>query len=110
MSRLQTQFEAVIGIETHVQLKTRTKAFCNCKNAYGDEPNLHICPICLAHPVSWQDRHLLCSTALCCTGQELACQVCAVQCCQSPWPCTAKLWWLACHECMAPRPAFKPDW
>eukprot|EP00891_Asterochloris_glomerata_P003991 jgi/Astpho2/3991/e_gw1.00063.49.1_t len=50
MSRLQTQFEAVIGIETHVQLKTRTKAFCNCKNAYGDEPNLHICPICLAHP------------------------------------------------------------
>ena len=80
VSRLQTQFEAVIGIETHVQLKTRTKAFCNCKNAYGDEPNVHICPICLAHPVSLQD--LLSSTALCCTGQALPCRLFAILCCQ----------------------------
>lgn len=45
------KFEAVIGIETHVQLKTHTKAFCNCKSLYGDEPNTHVCAVCLGHPV-----------------------------------------------------------
>lgn len=44
-------FEAVIGIECHVQLNTATKAFCSCRNEYGAEPNKHICPICLGHPV-----------------------------------------------------------
>jgi len=42
----------VIGIETHVQLLTRTKAFCNCKNEFGAEPNTHVCPVCLGHPGS----------------------------------------------------------
>ena len=49
---LQAEFEAVIGIETHVQLNTRTKAFCGCANVYGSEPNAHVCPVCLGHPVS----------------------------------------------------------
>ena len=44
-------YEAVIGIETHVQLKAQTKAFCNCKSLYGSEPNTHVCPVCLGHPV-----------------------------------------------------------
>jgi len=48
---LQAGFEAVIGIETHVQLNTRTKAFCGCANVYGSEPNAHVCPVCLGHPV-----------------------------------------------------------
>ncbi|KAL3130343.1 Glutamyl-tRNA(Gln) amidotransferase subunit B-1, chloroplastic/mitochondrial [Trebouxia sp. C0009 RCD-2024] len=48
--RQANKFEAVIGIETHVQLKTHTKAFCNCKSLYGDEPNTHVCPVCLGHP------------------------------------------------------------
>lgn len=47
-----TQYETVIGIETHVQLLTRTKAFCSCANNYGDEPNTNICPVCMGHPVS----------------------------------------------------------
>jgi Asp-tRNA(Asn)/Glu-tRNA(Gln) amidotransferase B subunit len=46
------QYEAVIGIETHVQLLTRSKAFCSCPNQYGDEPNTNICPVCMGHPVS----------------------------------------------------------
>eukprot|EP00208_Stichococcus_sp_RCC1054_P008073 CAMPEP_0206151886 /NCGR_PEP_ID=MMETSP1473-20131121/39047_1 /ASSEMBLY_ACC=CAM_ASM_001109 /TAXON_ID=1461547 /ORGANISM="Stichococcus sp, Strain RCC1054" /LENGTH=579 /DNA_ID=CAMNT_0053549437 /DNA_START=226 /DNA_END=1969 /DNA_ORIENTATION=- len=46
----EVQFEATIGIETHVQLATATKAFCNCANEYGSEPNTHICPVCMAHP------------------------------------------------------------
>ena len=47
----QVEFEAVIGIETHVQLQTRTKAFCGCANPYGGEPNSHVCPVCMGHPV-----------------------------------------------------------
>jgi aspartyl-tRNA(Asn)/glutamyl-tRNA(Gln) amidotransferase subunit B len=45
-----TEWEAVIGLEIHVQLRTRTKMFCGCALSFGDEPNVHTCPICLAHP------------------------------------------------------------
>ena len=46
----EVQFEAVIGIETHVQLNCRTKAFCRCPSVYGDEPNTHVCPTCMGYP------------------------------------------------------------
>jgi aspartyl-tRNA(Asn)/glutamyl-tRNA(Gln) amidotransferase subunit B len=42
--------EAVIGLEIHVQLATKTKMFCGCELSFGDEANTHTCPICLAHP------------------------------------------------------------
>src|ERR687896_2162507 len=44
------EYEPVIGVEIHVQLATRTKMFCGCELSFGDEPNTHTCPICLAHP------------------------------------------------------------
>ena len=44
------ELEAVIGLEIHVQLATKTKMFCGCELSFGDEPNVHTCPICLAHP------------------------------------------------------------
>jgi aspartyl-tRNA(Asn)/glutamyl-tRNA(Gln) amidotransferase subunit B len=44
------EWEAVIGLEIHTHLKTRTKMFCACEVAYFDEPNTHTCPVCLAHP------------------------------------------------------------
>ena len=43
-------YEAVIGLEIHVQLSTRTKMFCGCALSFGDEPNVHTCPVCLGHP------------------------------------------------------------
>jgi aspartyl-tRNA(Asn)/glutamyl-tRNA(Gln) amidotransferase subunit B len=43
-------YEPVIGLEIHVQLGTRTKMFCGCELSFGDEPNVHTCPICLGHP------------------------------------------------------------
>jgi len=43
-------FEVVIGLEVHVQLNTKTKIFCNCPTSFGDEPNIHVCPVCLALP------------------------------------------------------------
>ena len=45
-------YEAVIGLEIHVQLRTRTKMFCGCELSFGDDPNVHTCPVCLAHPGS----------------------------------------------------------
>ncbi|MET0128770.1 MAG: Asp-tRNA(Asn)/Glu-tRNA(Gln) amidotransferase subunit GatB, partial [Solirubrobacterales bacterium] len=48
----ETTWEPVIGLEIHVQLSTRTKLFCGCEHSFGDEPNVHTCPICLAHPGS----------------------------------------------------------
>jgi len=44
------QYEAVIGLEVHVQVKTNTKMFCGCKNEYGGEVNTHVCPVCLGLP------------------------------------------------------------
>jgi aspartyl-tRNA(Asn)/glutamyl-tRNA(Gln) amidotransferase subunit B len=44
------EWEPVIGLEIHVQLKTRTKMFCRCENVWGAEPNTRTCPICLAFP------------------------------------------------------------
>src|SRR5262249_11371760 len=44
------ELEAVIGLEIHVQLATRTKMVCGCELSFGDEPNIHTCPVCLAHP------------------------------------------------------------
>ncbi|HEU0305268.1 MAG TPA: Asp-tRNA(Asn)/Glu-tRNA(Gln) amidotransferase subunit GatB [Gaiellaceae bacterium] len=43
-------WEPVIGLEIHVQLKTRTKMFCRCPNGFGAEPNTTTCPVCLGHP------------------------------------------------------------
>jgi aspartyl-tRNA(Asn)/glutamyl-tRNA(Gln) amidotransferase subunit B len=43
-------WEPVIGLEIHVQLKTRTKMFCACANGAGEEPNTQTCPVCLGHP------------------------------------------------------------
>ena len=45
-----TIWEPVIGLEMHVELDTRTKMFCGCAVTKGDGPNLHTCPVCLAHP------------------------------------------------------------
>ncbi len=45
-----TDYEPVIGLEIHVQLKTRTKMFCGCELSFGDPRNIHTCPVCLGLP------------------------------------------------------------
>jgi aspartyl-tRNA(Asn)/glutamyl-tRNA(Gln) amidotransferase subunit B len=47
---MSTTWEAVIGLEIHVQLKTETKMFCRCRNGFGGGPNTQTCPVCLALP------------------------------------------------------------
>ena len=44
------RYEMVVGLEVHVQLKTRTKAFCGCSTDFGAPPNVNTCPTCLALP------------------------------------------------------------
>src|SRR6476620_8797854 len=46
----RTKYEAVIGLEVHVQLLTVTKAFCGCSTKFGAPPNTNVCPVCLGLP------------------------------------------------------------
>jgi len=49
-SAIQTEYEAVIGLEVHAQLRTETKIFCECSTAFGQDPNTQVCPVCLGMP------------------------------------------------------------
>ena len=52
MSGPSTGWEIVVGLEVHCELQTKTKLFCACPNAFGDEPNTNVCPVCLGLPGS----------------------------------------------------------
>jgi aspartyl-tRNA(Asn)/glutamyl-tRNA(Gln) amidotransferase subunit B len=71
------EYEAVIGLETHVQLKTKSKMWCGCPNAFGSEPNTNVCPVCLGLPgvLPVANEEALKLTAL--TGYLLNCEVTA---------------------------------
>ncbi len=47
---MSKDFETVIGLEVHVELKTRSKIFCSCTNEFGAQPNTNVCPICSGFP------------------------------------------------------------
>jgi aspartyl-tRNA(Asn)/glutamyl-tRNA(Gln) amidotransferase subunit B len=48
----ESGWEMVIGLEVHCELATTTKLFCGCRNAFGEEPNVNVCPVCLGLPGS----------------------------------------------------------
>jgi len=48
----EKDYESIIGLETHVELETRTKMFCGCRLSFGEEKNINTCPVCLGHPGS----------------------------------------------------------
>lgn len=52
MTNFHEKYEIVMGLETHVRIKSNTKMFCSCKNAtdLAPEPNIHVCPICMGFP------------------------------------------------------------
>ncbi|MDQ3757768.1 MAG: Asp-tRNA(Asn)/Glu-tRNA(Gln) amidotransferase subunit GatB [Actinomycetota bacterium] len=49
---MSTAWETVIGLEVHCELRTATKLFCGCRNAFGELPNTNVCPVCLGLPGS----------------------------------------------------------
>ena len=69
------EYEAVIGLETHVQLKTKSKMWCGCANQYGADPNTNVCPVCLGLPgvLPVANEEALRLTVL--TGLLLNCQI-----------------------------------
>ena len=69
------EYEAVIGLETHVQLKTKSKMWCGCANQYGAKPNTNVCPVCLGMPgvLPVANEEALRLTVL--TGYLLNCQI-----------------------------------
>src|SRR6266849_5662322 len=69
------EYEPVIGLETHVQLKTRSKLWCGCANEFGAPPNTNVCPVCLGMPgvLPVANEEALRLTAL--TGLLLNCAV-----------------------------------
>jgi aspartyl-tRNA(Asn)/glutamyl-tRNA(Gln) amidotransferase subunit B len=69
------EYEAVIGLETHVQLKTKSKMWCGCANQYGADPNTNVCPVCLGLPgvLPVPNEEALRKTVL--TGYLLNCEI-----------------------------------
>ena len=47
---MSCEYELVAGLETHVELSTKTKIFCSCSTAFGGQPNSHCCPVCIGLP------------------------------------------------------------
>ncbi len=43
-------YQSFVGLEIHIQLLSKTKAFCGCKASFGDEPNTNVCPVCMGYP------------------------------------------------------------
>jgi aspartyl-tRNA(Asn)/glutamyl-tRNA(Gln) amidotransferase subunit B len=72
---MKSDYIATIGLEVHVQLKTKSKMFCSCAVEYGSEPNRHICPVCLGLPgaLPVMNVEALKMTAL--TGLILKCDI-----------------------------------
>src|SRR3954468_17966265 len=48
--RMNSKYEAVIGLECHCQLLTHSKLFCSCSTSFGESPNMNTCPVCLGLP------------------------------------------------------------
>lgn len=76
IDKISQDYEAVIGIETHVQLSTFTKAFCSCPYHYGSQPNTSVCPICMGLPGALpvlNSKVIECAVKL---GLALNCKLC----------------------------------
>ncbi|MBV8899811.1 MAG: Asp-tRNA(Asn)/Glu-tRNA(Gln) amidotransferase subunit GatB [Verrucomicrobia bacterium] len=75
---MKSDYTATIGLEVHVQLKTKSKMFCGCAVAYGAEPNVHTCPTCLGLPGALPVMNLEALKLTALTGLMLKCQIAPV--------------------------------
>ena len=68
-------FEVVIGLEVHVELNTKTKMFCGCRNEFGEEPNTNVCPVCIGLPGSLPTVNKKAVESSISIGLALGCQI-----------------------------------
>lgn len=69
------EYEAVIGLEVHVQLKTNSKMFCGCENRFGSAPNSQVCPVCLGMPGTLPVMNAQAVKMTVLTGMMLGCEI-----------------------------------
>ena len=72
---MKSDYTATVGLEVHVQLKTRSKMFCGCAVEYGAEPNLYVCPVCLGLPGALPVMNLEAIKMTALTGLILKCDI-----------------------------------
>ncbi|MDR0600907.1 MAG: Asp-tRNA(Asn)/Glu-tRNA(Gln) amidotransferase subunit GatB [Treponema sp.] len=68
-------YQSFIGLEVHIHLLTKTKVFCGCRSAFGDEPNTNVCPVCLGYPGVLPALNLEAMRMGCMVAKALNCRI-----------------------------------
>ncbi|MDR2160474.1 MAG: Asp-tRNA(Asn)/Glu-tRNA(Gln) amidotransferase GatCAB subunit B, partial [Treponema sp.] len=68
-------YQSFIGLEVHIHLLTKTKVFCGCRSAFGDEPNTNICPVCMGYPGVLPSLNIEALRMGCTVARSLNCRI-----------------------------------
>ncbi|MDR2136605.1 MAG: Asp-tRNA(Asn)/Glu-tRNA(Gln) amidotransferase subunit GatB [Treponema sp.] len=68
-------YQSFIGLEIHIHLLTRTKVFCGCRSAFGDEPNTNVCPVCMGYPGVLPSLNIEAMRMGCLVARALNCRI-----------------------------------
>jgi len=68
-------YQSFIGLEVHIHLLTKTKAFCACRSAFGDEPNSNVCPVCMGYPGVLPSLNIEAMRMGCMVARALNCRI-----------------------------------
>ncbi|MDR2374931.1 MAG: Asp-tRNA(Asn)/Glu-tRNA(Gln) amidotransferase subunit GatB [Treponema sp.] len=68
-------YQSFIGLEIHIHLLTRTKVFCGCRSAFGDEPNTNVCPVCMGYPGVLPSLNIEAMRMGCMVARALNCRI-----------------------------------
>jgi aspartyl-tRNA(Asn)/glutamyl-tRNA(Gln) amidotransferase subunit B len=70
-----TSYQSFIGLEVHIHLLTKTKVFCGCRSAFGDEPNTNVCPVCMGYPGVLPSLNIEAMRMGCTVARSLNCRI-----------------------------------
>ncbi|MDR2363297.1 MAG: Asp-tRNA(Asn)/Glu-tRNA(Gln) amidotransferase subunit GatB [Spirochaetaceae bacterium] len=68
-------YQSFIGLEVHIHLLTKTKVFCGCRSAFGDEPNTNVCPVCMGYPGVLPSLNIEAMRMGCTVARALNCRI-----------------------------------
>jgi aspartyl-tRNA(Asn)/glutamyl-tRNA(Gln) amidotransferase subunit B len=68
-------YQTFIGLEVHIHLLTKTKVFCGCRSAFGDEPNTNVCPVCMGYPGVLPSLNIEAMRMGCMVARSLNCRI-----------------------------------